>query len=150
MKTETPRQVTVLTKNGEFDVPASPVIEEIPHFAVTMTNFPIFEVTHVPSGYQIIGGFERAANAYLAMAQIHLALKELGVNSNCDKDKLKDQIKENNTHCVVLGGLEFMTWLTHSKGALKIAGEFPWEDDETNPHEQFESYLQQISVKENV
>lgn len=138
------RQVEVSTDKGRFNAPASPVFDEIPNLAVTMTTFGFFEVTHVKTGLRLAGNYERYANAACAMARIQMAFDELGIDSGCDKDEFLSQYNDKNKPCETLGGVHLAQWLNMNNQGLDIAGEFPWETDEDCPHTRFDELLKDI------
>ena len=141
------REVEVATDRGMLLVPAGDAIDAIPHLAVTMTNFGQFEISHVPSGYRLLGGFERVINAYVSMVQLQLALNELDVDTSVTREKLKEQISKNDKPCKELGDITLRQWIALSVTVGNFCSEFPWENSEEGPHAEFEKLLQRLTEK---
>ncbi|MEZ8869523.1 hypothetical protein AB6D94_07715 [Vibrio sp. 10N.247.310.56] len=137
------RQIKVPTKVGVLSVPATKATEEIPNLAVTMTTFGTFEVTHVPSGFLLVGDFERAVNAFVAMAQIQLALNEMEIDSSQSGDLFKSDIMARNRELESLG-MTFRQWVGLHKTIGCFSGEFPWENSEEGPHAELEKLISQL------
>ena len=137
------RQIEVPTKVGVLSVPATNATDEIPNLAVTMTTFGLFEVTHVPSGFRLVGNFERAVNAFVAMAQIQLALNELEIDSSQNGDDFRAEIMEKNKECKSLG-MTFRQWIGLHATIGNFSGEFPWEGADEGPHAELEKLMAQL------
>lgn len=142
------RQIEIPTKAGVISAPATNKIDEIPYLAVTMSNFGRFEVTHVPSGCRIVGGFERAVNAFVAMAEVQLALDELGIDlSQNNYDKLRADIIAKDKECKIIG-MTFREWITLSVTIGAFGGEFPWESEDDSPYCRFEELMNKLKNTE--
>ena len=137
------RKIVVPTTKGNIQVPASNLIEGIPDLAVTMTSFTRFEVTHVPSGLRLVGNFERAVNALIAMAEMQLAFNELGINTSLSHDELKKEIASKDRKCGALG-MKICEWVGLHQTVASFSGEFPWEGGDDCPHNKLENLMAQI------
>lgn len=137
------RQIEVPTEKGRILVPATNHVEETPYLAVTMCVFGQFEVTHVPSGFRLIGGYERAVNAFVSMAQLQLALNELGIDASGSNEAFKAQIAEKDKSCESLG-MSLREWIALNTTIGNFCSEFPWETDEEGPHAELEKLMKQL------
>ncbi|UPR55263.1 hypothetical protein ITG09_24375 (plasmid) [Vibrio cyclitrophicus] len=140
------RRLEIATKVGVLSVPATNAIKEIPFLAVTMTQFGLFEVTHVPSGYRLVGDFERAVNAYVAMAEAQLALNELKVDSSLDGELFKSDLIAKDKECEILG-MSFRQWMGLHAAIGGFSSEFPWEGDEDSPHSTLKNLMNKLKDK---
>ncbi|UKA04979.1 hypothetical protein [Photobacterium damselae] len=138
------RYIKIPSKVGYLTVPASPERPEIPHLAVTMTQFGLFEVTHVPSGYKLVGGFERACNAFIAMAEAQLAFNELQIDSSLDHIEFTSEASKKDKYCKALG-MTFLQWINIHKTIEHFSDEFPWEDQDDNPHTKLEKLMKELA-----
>lgn len=127
------KHLEIPTEKGTISVPAH-FVDGVNGLAITMTNFGMFEVTHVKSGFRIIGGFERFANALVHMLSTYLALSEAGINIDSEADEFKKQVMESNHVSEFLDGLTFKGYMSLVRPILGFSGEFPWEGDDEGPH----------------
>ncbi|MBF4385913.1 hypothetical protein, partial [Vibrio anguillarum] len=127
------KTINIPTKEGRKDVPAF-FIDGVEGLAITMVRFGSFDVTHVKSGHFIINGFERFANAAVHMLSIYLAMKESGINPDCEIDEIRKQIIESDRECRNLDGLSIKGYISIVKPIMGFSGEFPWEGDDEGPH----------------
>lgn len=140
------RQLEIVTKVGTLTVPAADAITQVPHLAVTMTRFGLFEVTHVPSSYVIVGGFERATNAYIAMVEAQLALDELQINLSQGWKLLKTEIIAKDRKCESIG-MSFRQWIDLHGKLAKFSSEFPWENEEDSPLTTLKKLIEKLNKK---
>ncbi len=139
------RKVEVLThQQGSTPVPAAVPIEGVDHFAVTMTQFGLFEVTHIQSGKRIIGSFERSVNAHIAMLQLQLALNELGVDSSLDTETFVAEVAAKDSVCESLG-MSLFDWIRLHKMTQSLSGEFPWEGGDEGPHAELDALFKKLN-----
>ncbi|MDW1981940.1 hypothetical protein [Vibrio sp. Vb0304] len=127
------KHLEIPTETGPLSVPVY-FVDGVNGLAVTMTNFGAFEVTHVKSGFRIIGGFERFATALVHMLSIYLALKEAEINIDTEAGEFKAQVMESNHESEFLDGLTFKGYMNIVRPILGFSGEFPWEGDDEGPH----------------
>lgn len=136
--------IKIETKKGFCDVPAI-CFDAVEGLAVTMTNFGFFEITHIKSGFLILGGFERYANAVVEMLNLYLAMCDANVNPNSLSHLFKQQIKNSNHKSEHLGGLTILEYLQVMRPIMGFSGEFPWEDEDDNPHVKATKLIKRIS-----
>ncbi|NAX19028.1 MULTISPECIES: hypothetical protein [unclassified Vibrio] len=132
--------INIPTKEGRKDVPAF-FIDGVEGLAITMVRFGSFDVTHVKSGHFIINGFERFANAVVHMLSIYLAMKESGINPDCEIDEIRKQIIESDHECKHLNHLSIKAYINIVKPIMGFSGEFPWEGDDEGPHCEVEKLM---------
>ncbi|WP_158144912.1 hypothetical protein [Vibrio metschnikovii] len=137
------KTLNIPTKKGRADVPAF-FIDGVNGLCVTMVQFGSFEVTHAKSGYKIIGGYERFANALVEMLSIYLAMREAGVNFDAEPEGFKLQIKDSLHQSQHLNGLTIIEYLRIMKPIMGFSGEFPWEGDDESPHAKVEELMKAI------
>lgn len=140
------RNIEVPTEKGLVFVPASNHCDYTPYLAVTMCVFGQFEVTHVPSGRRLIGGFERAVNAFVSMLELQLAINELGIDASGDNDAFRSEINAKDKQCETLG-MTIKQWIGINTTIGNICSEFPWETDEEGPHSTLEKLMNQLKGK---
>lgn len=137
------RQIDVPTTEGVISVPATNTTDEIPNLAVTMTRFGLFEVTHVPSGFRLVGDFERAVNALVAMAELQLALNELEIDTSQNSDNFRAEIMKKDKDCESLG-MSIRQWIGLHTTVGNFCGEFPWESYDESPHAELEKLMTKL------
>ena len=142
----TQRNIEVPTENGLVCVPASNHCDETPYFAITMCTFGSFEVTHVPSGRRIIGGFERAVSAFVCMLELQLAINELSIDASGDYDAVRAEIKGKDRHCDAFNGLTIREWIGLNSTIGNICSEFPWETEQEGPHSELKKLMEKLKA----
>ncbi|HHY0482700.1 hypothetical protein [Vibrio parahaemolyticus] len=140
------RNIGVPTEKGLVHVPASNHCDHTPYLAVTMCTFGQFEVTHVPSGYRLIGNFERAVNAFVSMFQFQLAINELGIDASGGNIAFLSEINEKDKQCEALG-MTIKQWIGINTTIGNICSEFPWETDEEGPHAELEKLMTKLKIQ---
>lgn len=140
------RNIEVITQEGCIFVPSSNEVDEVPFLAVTMCVFGQFEVTHVPSGRKLVGGFERAVNAFVSMFELQLAINELKVDLNGDYKYVQQQVKDKDNECEALGGLTLKQWISVNTTIGNICSEFPWETENEGPHADLERLAKKLKL----
>jgi hypothetical protein len=138
------KTLNIPTTKGREDVPAF-FVDGVSALAITMTNFGIFEVTHVKLGFKIIGGFERFANAAVEMLSLHLAMHEAGIDFEAEQEEFKRQIKESSFKSAHISGLTLFEYLQVMRPVMGFSGEFPWEGEEESPHTKASQLIAKIN-----
>lgn len=136
--------LNIPTTKGREDVPAF-FVDGVSALAITMTNFGVFEVTHVKSGFKIIGGFERFANAAVEMLSLYLAMHEAGIDFEAEHEEFKRQVKESSLKSEHIGGLTLVEYLQIMRPIMGFSGEFPWEGEEESPHTKASQLIAKIN-----
>ncbi|PJC87797.1 hypothetical protein CSW98_01330 [Vibrio sp. HA2012] len=129
--------IKVITPSGWTDVPAY-TLHGCDGLAVTMCEFGRFEVTHVKSGRQLIGNFERAVNAVIHMAELSLGAKEVGIDFNLEMEPLRLSMIKSRVKCKRLMDMTIMQYLSVVKPIMGFSGEFPWESSDDSPFAKLE------------
>ena len=142
------RQIKVATQDGMIPVPTTNETPETPYLAVTMTVFGQFEVTHVPSGLRLVGGFERAVNAFVSMLSLQLAFNELSIDASGSQDDVKAELKEKDKECESLG-MTIRQWIALNTTVGNFCSEFPWETDEEGPHAELRKLMAKLKGDSN-
>ncbi|WP_199438560.1 hypothetical protein [Vibrio owensii] len=137
------RDLVIPTENGYLSVPATNATDEFPYLAVTMTTFGKFEITHTPSGHQMLKGFERAINAFIAMANLQLAINELGIDASLGKKEFHSLVTKNNEICECLN-MPLKQWLYLQTTVRPSTSEFLWESPTDGPNEQFNRLVEKL------
>ncbi len=141
------RNIEVPTEKGLVFVPASNHCNDTPYLAVTMCVFGQFEVSHVPSGRRLVGGFERAVNAFVSMFELQLAINELCIDASGDNDAFRTEINDKDKQCEALGGMTIRQWIGINTTLGNICSEFPWETDQEGPHAELEKLMAKLKAK---
>ncbi len=139
------RQVNVVTAEGVRSVPASNTLEQLPHLAVTMTTFGRFEVTYLPTGHKLVGGYERAVSAMIAMVSLQLAFNQLGIVTGGTYDEFRNEMLSKDGETESLGS-SISSWIQTTNTVMSVAGEFPWEGAEDSPYHELSGLLTKLGV----
>lgn len=129
---------------GEIIVPAL-THPNAPGLAVTMCDFGVFEVTHIPSGFRMTGRHERMGSALLLLSQFSKIAKAYSFSwADLNKEQSASKINELGDDPVPFDGFTSTCNGETKPGLIKewlrtlnmytfdsIFGEFPWE--ESNP-----------------
>jgi hypothetical protein len=125
--------IKVPTDDGMIDVPCYR-IEGCDGLVVIMHPFGEFGVAHEPSGLNLSVRYQRAANAFVDMLQLRIAIKEAGIDPTLSKNEFKKALRESEHKHESLCGMTILQSLSFIRGMDKITDiEFPWESFEDSP-----------------
>lgn len=131
-------QVSTMGSTGEVMISKGLTYDHIRGLAVTSFSFGFFEVTHIETGLKIAGGFERMANAVLAMFEIEYMTRQAGegfdsIHSKEEAQFFLKRIGDKDVKisldpsCSEAPFKQLLALVRHS------ASEFPYEEEINNP-----------------
>jgi hypothetical protein len=155
---DAPVSLTVKDKNDEAKTVLVPARQHpmAPGLAVTMLNFGVFCVTHLPTGTAMDRGSEREGSASLRLACFASIAKDNGfswdqINTGAEAGERLAAIKDNpvpfdgatSTSSEGTRPLTVGEWFMHLKTSW-VSDEFPWETASEHPLEQAVIQLEKL------
>ena len=102
------------TKLGVMSVPAF-THDKAPGLAVTCNMELKFSVTHLSSGFSVVGNYELAGDALLIMGKMQCIANELGFTWDCSADELRKSTAKIKTKTFKEAGsgreVTFQEWI---------------------------------------